>query len=87
MKEQRVRTPKPGAEIYGPHLPLNTKIVNGKLCPIPPQACSGDEAKARMERVNAAPISPACFEVERWEGRGGSTGFSCDGHLLSGSKR
>jgi hypothetical protein len=95
MTKQRARTspPKPTpsaaslpAEVYGPHLPPNTRMVNGRLVGIPPVACSGDEAKARMAAANAKPISPACFEVERWASRGGSAGLSCNGYLLSGKK-
>jgi len=37
--------------------------------------------------VNAKPIDARCFEVERFQQRGGSAGFSVNGYLLSGKKR
>ena len=87
MKRDTRKLPQlKSVEVYGPHLPPGAQLVNGRLVPIPPVARSGAETKAQMDRVNNTPISPACFTVEPWHGRGGSAGLSWNGQLLSGKK-
>jgi hypothetical protein len=56
----------------------NAKRATNPSKPVPPVA--GDD-------VNTKPIDAACFEVGRWQQRGGSAGFSCNGYLLGGKKR
>ena len=65
----------------------------------PPWLCSPSENAKRAtnppkpvlpvvgDDVNAKPIDARCFEVERFQQRGGSAGFSVNGYLLSGKKR
>jgi hypothetical protein len=52
----------------------------------PPRARPGWLTKALQQCVNNTPISPACFTVDPWHGRGGSAGLSWNGQLLSGKK-
>jgi hypothetical protein len=47
------------------------------------RAAADDEA---MTAANAKPIPAAVFEVERWQQKSGSAGFSVNGYLLSGRK-
>jgi hypothetical protein len=68
----------------GPPPRLCTPEYNAKRAatpkPVLPVVQSGED-------VNTKPISPACFEVERWQQRSGSAGFSVNGYLLGGRKR
>jgi hypothetical protein len=42
--------------------------------------------KQQMDEANAKPIPRGCFEIERWQGRGGSAGLSVNGNLWSGTR-
>ena len=55
--------------------------------PVPPQACSGDEAKARMAAANAKPIDFAQLAAEPWQHVGGSAGFAWNGYPINPPRR
>jgi hypothetical protein len=54
--------------------------------PVLPQACSGEESKRRMEAANAKPFDLGLLASDPWNSRGGSSGFSWNGSLVSGRK-
>jgi hypothetical protein len=70
---------KPAAEVYGPHLPPGSRLVNGRLVAIPPQACSGEEGKRRMDAVNARTVSPDLLRTRPFDHVGGRCGFRIEG--------
>jgi hypothetical protein len=80
MSEKPWRGPQDGPPPWMCSPSENAKRAANPPKPVPPVVNSGDD-------VNAKPIDAACFEVERFQQRGGSAGFSVNGYLLSGKKR
>jgi hypothetical protein len=69
----------PAAEVYGPHLPPNTRMQFGRLVAIPPTPKSGAETMAQMDRANARPVPASLFEGRPADSAGGGSGFSWNG--------
>jgi hypothetical protein len=92
MTKRKRMSPPPSpasspAEVYGPFLPPNTQVICGRICPIPPVACSGDETKRRMDAANAKPLDLTMLEAEPWAHAGGGCGFSLNGWAVGRARR